>query len=177
MAREDDIDSRSAASALKGLAQKLAAVTNRCADAFIDKADQAADPGEAVEQTMRAVAAIARAALAVHALQAAEDKADERATAARAARAAAAVRTAGRAWPPTLDEGDETDMNDKDPRLDTAEGVAEIRRDAGRGLECFLHRLETKRAQRRDDGGSDGAGVPGVGDELAVESPPVPTPA
>jgi hypothetical protein len=147
MAREDEINPAGAAP-LKGLSQALAAMLRQRADDFIAK-----DEGP-IDQTMRATAAIARAALAVHALQAAEDKAAARALDAKARRVAAAVR----AGAPTFDEGDETDMNEPDPRLGTAEGVAEIYEDARRGVERVFRHLEIKRGNQDAGGAPDGAG-------------------
>jgi hypothetical protein len=137
MAREDDIDPAGAVPVLKGLAQALAQTVRRRAEACIAKAADA----DSIDQAMRTVTLIARAATTIHALQAAEDKAAARALDAKVGRMAAAMR----ARTPTPDEGDETDMHERDARLDTAEGVAEIYQDARRGVERVFRHLEQKR--------------------------------
>jgi hypothetical protein len=177
MARKDDIDPAApaapagAARALRGLANRLAAVVNHHADRFIDEALPAA-PGPApdLHKTLRTVALIARAAVSLHQLQAAEDKAEDRALDRQGERAKAAVRT----LTPINPEGDETDMNDRDPRLDTPEGVAEIYEGARTGVERLFRGLEIKRADRDP---TDGDGSVGAVPKLAAELPRPPAPA
>jgi hypothetical protein len=166
MAKEDDIDLAGAAPVLKGLAQALARVVRQRADRFIAGAAEA----EAIEQTMRTVAAIARAASTVQALQAAEDKAAARALDAKVQRMTATLRAA----PPTLDEGDETDMHERDARLDTPEGVVEIYQDAHRGVERVFRHLELKRGHLHP---GDAAGGVGGGAKLDHQGERPATPA
>ena len=140
MAREEDIDPPGAARVLKGLAADLAAAIRARADAFIAGSP---DPRE-IDRDLRTVALIARAAIAVQVLQVAEDKADARALEAGAQRALFAVR----ALKPTPDEGDETDMNEPDPRLDDPEAMAEVSQEIGRRVDRLAQFLEQKRAAR-----------------------------
>jgi len=173
MARKDDIETAplsGAARTLRGLADQLAGYVRAQVEAFIDK-----DRGpEDLDKTMRTVALIARAALGVHQMQAAEDKAADRALEARAERAYANQR-AGRSHP---DEDEETDMNERDPRLDSADGVAEIYEEARQCVAGVFERLELKRADQPAAGRS-GPGGKGLGAEpdLVREGAPGSTPA
>jgi len=174
MARKDDIETPAppgdAAAILKGLAGELAEAVRVRAAAFLSEATS----HQTVDREMRSLALIARAAIAAHALQAAEEKVEERAFEARAKRRDAVFR-AGRPGPETDSKTDEeTDMNERDPRLDTPEGVAEVYEGARKGVDRLLRELEVKHADRN---AVDGAGGVGAGFKLAAELAPAPAPA
>jgi len=150
---------------LKGLAGLMAEALRKKIEAELKKGDET----DALE-TARRMAVLARAAVAVQQMQAAEDRAVQRAEDRAAHRAAALARAK---FHHPEDEGDDTDMHERDPRLDTPEGVAEIHQAAERGLDRLLRSLEAKRARGRDDGGRS----PGLRDQLAEPEPDRPAAA
>ncbi len=125
---------------LKGLATDLAVAVRARTEVFLT---EAADL-KAIDGDLRTIALIARSAIAVQGLQAAEHKADARALQAAAKRAMARVN----AQNPNPDEGDETDMNERDPRLDDPEAMAEVSEEIGRRVERLAQFLEQKRAAK-----------------------------
>jgi hypothetical protein len=133
----------------------MAEMLRKKIEAELDKADET----DALE-TARRMAVLARAAVAIQQMQAAEDRAVQRAEDRAAHRAAALARAK---FHTATDEGDDTDMHERDPRLETPEGVAEIYEAAERGLDRLIRSLDTKREVRAGDGGR---GV-GLRDQLA----------
>jgi hypothetical protein len=140
MPGKDDIEPPAAAQALKGLAARLADRVTACADTLT------AEPIDrnAIDRTLRTLALIARAASAVHGLQAAEDRADARTTKARADRAAARVL----ALNPNPAVGDETDMNEQDPRLDDPKLMAEADKELERRLDALALEIKAQSLPR-----------------------------
>ncbi len=165
MAQIDQIEPPGAAKVLKGLAGELALTLRARAAAFMA---EAADP-KALDRDMRALALIARAAISVQGMQAAEDKADARALEAAGKRALARVHAQNR----NPDEGDETDMNEPDPRLKDPKLMAEADKELARRLDAFALEIKTQTLPRQPAGRA----APRGARQLADAEPPVPTPA